>query len=63
MLVMVGSACLTGIDHQLDHGVLAGARHARNGPDGAALAKQVDDVGALGRGELFYVGYYMTHYA
>jgi hypothetical protein len=47
MLIMVSRAGLACIDKQLGDGDLAGAGHARNGADAAALAKEVEDFGAI----------------
>ena len=54
MLIVIGRARLAGIDHQLDDGVLARAGQPCDGSDRAALAKQVEDAGAVGGRELFH---------
>lgn len=45
-LVLIIEASLTGIDHQLGHGVLADPGEPGHGADRGSLAKQMEDAGA-----------------
>jgi hypothetical protein len=58
MLVVIGGARFTSIDHQFDDRVLARPDHAGHGSDRATLTQQVENAGAVGGGKLFHTGYY-----